>query len=107
MLNRQLIQGTKPIKYTDIEVRGSGYGAGGIEYPENETTESEQQKQEVNLAPLRDKIKVKIKGMFADNLLNRNEAIEWAKNADQKNTEKDLQAMLVEIESIQTEEVPA
>ena len=46
MLNRQLIQGTKPIKYTDIEVRGSGYGAGGIEYPHEETTEPEQQKQE-------------------------------------------------------------
>ena len=61
----------------------------------------------VNLAPLRDKIKVKIKGMFADNLLNRNEAIEWAKSADQKNTEGDLQAMLTELDSIQTEEVLA
>jgi hypothetical protein len=61
----------------------------------------------VNLAPLRDKIKVKIKSMFADKLLSRNEAVEWANNADQKNTEKDLQAMLVELDSIQTEEVPA
>ena len=61
----------------------------------------------VNLAPLRDKIKVKIKGMFADNLLNRNEAIEWAKSADQKNTEGDLQAMLAELDGIQTEEVLA
>lgn len=100
MLNRQLIQGGKPNKYIDIEVRGSSYGAGGIEYPENESHEG-------NLAPLRDKIKVKIKSMFADKLLSRNEAVEWANNADQKNTEKDLQAMLVELESIQTEEVPA
>jgi hypothetical protein len=100
MLNRQLIQGGKPNKYIDIEVRGSSYGAGGIEYPENESHEG-------NLAPLRDKIKVKIKGMFADKLLSRNEAVEWANNADQKNTEKDLQAMLVELDSIQTEEVPA
>lgn len=100
MLNRQLIQGGKPNKYIDIEVRGSSYGAGGIEYPENESHEG-------NLAPLRDKIKVKIKSMFADKLLSRNEAVEWANNADQKNTEKDLQAMLVELDSIQTEEVPA
>ena len=100
MLNRQLIQGGKPNKYIDIEVRGSSYGAGGIEYPENES-------QEGNLAPLRDKIKVKIKGMFTDNLINRNEAIEWAKSADQKNTEGDLQAMLAELDGIQTEEVLA
>lgn len=100
MLNRQLIQGGKPNKYIDIEVRGSSYGAGGIEYPENESHEG-------NLAPLRDKIKVKIKGMFNDNLINRNEAIEWAKSADQKNTEGDLQAMLAELDSIQTEEVLA
>lgn len=100
MLNRQLIQGGKPNKYIDIEVRGSSYGAGGIEYPENESHEG-------NLAPLRDKIKVKIKGMFNDNLINRNEAIEWAKSADQKNTEGDLQAMLTELDSIQTEEVLA
>ena len=100
MLNRQLIQGGKPNKYIDIEVRGSSYGAGGIEYPENESHEG-------NLAPLRDKIKVKIKGMFNDNLINRNEAIEWAKSADQKNTEGDLQAMLAELDGIQTEEVLA
>lgn len=61
----------------------------------------------VNLAPLRDKIKVKIKGLFADKLISRNEAVEWAKNADQKNTESDLQAMLVELDSFQTEEVSA
>jgi arginyl-tRNA synthetase len=60
-----------------------------------------------DVTTLRDKIKVKIKGMFTDNLINRNEAIEWAKSADQKNTEGDLQAMLAELDGIQTEEVLA
>ena len=45
MLNRQLIQGGKPNKYTDIEVRGSSYGAGGIEYSHEETNEPEQKSQ--------------------------------------------------------------
>lgn len=44
MLNRALIEGKQPGKYTEIKVSGSSYGAGGTELFDDEPTEAEKPK---------------------------------------------------------------